>query len=449
LIISLDFCVLVSIIPLSMARKLSKPLYPPNFCSKILNSIQEGISIIDVSNYRIVDANRAFLRQVGLKRHQIIGRHCYEITHNRKTPCLPPGHPCPLVQTVKTARSSLFEHVHILRNGQRVPFEVSASPIKDAKGRVVYVIHLARNIVSRKKLEQKLINLQQAVEASGEAIFMTDRKGVVTYINPAFTKLYGFKAREVVNKKTPRILKSGKMRPHHYRAFWKKILGGQVVRGEFINKTKSGTFLDIDGSANPIYDRVGSILGFLAIQRDITDRKKTETRLNFLAHHDMLTGLLNRVLFQDRLGHAISAAQRYRKTVAVMLLDIDYFKNVNDELGHTIGDRLLKSVAARLKGRVRKMDAVARLGGDEFAFVIPELRDHGDAIKVARKILLAFGRPFRFKNRTLRVSASIGISLYPSDGRNTEELVKNADIAMYRAKESGRNTYRFFRAIGR
>ncbi|MCJ7652839.1 MAG: diguanylate cyclase, partial [Actinobacteria bacterium] len=422
-----------------------KPLYPPNFCSKILNSIQEGISIIDVSNYRIVDANRAFLRQVGLKRHQVIGRHCYEITHNRKTPCRPPGHPCPLVQTLKTVRPSLLEHVHILRNGRRVPFEVSASPIKDAKGRVAYVIHVARNIVSRKKLEQELIKLQQAVEASGEAIFMTDGKGVVTYINPAFTNLYGFKAREVVNKKTPRILKSGKMQPHHYRAFWRKILGGQVVRGEFINKTKSGAFLNIDGSANPIYDRAGGIVGFLAIQRDITDRKKTEARLNFLAHHDMLTGLLNRVLFHDRLGHAISAAERFRKIVAVMLLDIDYFKNVNDELGHSIGDRLLKSVAKRLRARVRKMDTVARLGGDEFAFVIPELQSHADATKVARKILVAFGRPFRFEHRTLRVTASIGISLYPSDGKNTEELVKNADIAMYRAKASGRSTYRLFK----
>lgn len=425
-------------------KKKSSLKYSRDFCEKVINSIPDAISIIDVKNFRIIDVNQGFMDQLALKKKHIIGKHCYDVTHHLKKPCMPADKPCPLINSLMTGRQVLFEHVHCRADGRKVFVEVSASPIKNEKGEVTHVIHVARNIGSRKQLEEDMIKLKKAVDYSGEAIFLTDRKGIITFINPEFTRLYGWQTEEVVGKITPRILKSGKMKPLDYEAFWKKILSRQVARGEFVNKTKDGRFLNIDGSANPVIDNEGKIVGFLAIQRNITERKKAEARLDYLAYHDVLTGLLNRLLFNDHLGQALTRGYRYKKMVAVMLLDLDHFKNVNDSLGHTIGDLLLKSVANRLKGYVRRMDSVARLGGDEFGFVIPEITNVHGASAVAKKILSSFSKPFAVDGREIHITASIGISLYPANGENVEELVKNADIAMYRAKEAGRNNCKFY-----
>jgi diguanylate cyclase (GGDEF)-like protein/PAS domain S-box-containing protein len=185
---------------------------------------------------------------------------------------------------------------------------------------------------------------------------------------------------------------------------------------------------------------------FTAVVRDITERKNWESRIYSLAYSDPLTGLPNRLLLRDRLEHAIAAAQRNRSLVGVLFLDLDYFKQVNDEHGHHIGDHLLREIAERAKGCVRDVDTVSRLGGDEFVLVLPDLREATDAAAVARKILAALSQPYLIDGRELRITPTLGISIYPQHGGDADSLLRNADSAMYHAKESGKNSFRFYGA---
>ena len=194
----------------------------------------------------------------------------------------------------------------------------------------------------------------------------------------------------------------------------------------------------------PLKNHRGQVIGTMGISHDITDRKEAEARIHYMALHDALTGLPNRSLLEDRLSQAISLASRYQKRVAVFMLDLDRFKNVNDSFGHYVGDRLLESVSARLRGCVRESDILARLGGDEFVVALPMAGDEKDIERVAKKIQTTLAEPFGIEGHQLKIGASIGICVYPDDGENPETLLQIADFAMYEAKKRGRGTYAFF-----
>jgi len=194
----------------------------------------------------------------------------------------------------------------------------------------------------------------------------------------------------------------------------------------------------------PITSAKGETIGGLGIIEDITDRKRTEETIRRMAYHDYLTGLPNRKLFSDRLSMALAQAQRNKKRVAVAMLDLDHFKEVNDILGHDVGDLLLKAAAERLSAALRKGDTVARFGGDEFVLILPDLKGTEDALQVAQKIVESFRKPFLLDTHHLTVTTSIGIAVYPHDGPDEIVLLKNADIAMYRAKKAGRDRYQIF-----
>jgi diguanylate cyclase (GGDEF)-like protein/PAS domain S-box-containing protein len=193
----------------------------------------------------------------------------------------------------------------------------------------------------------------------------------------------------------------------------------------------------------PLRNSEGKIVGIVGIGQDITERKRAEEKLAYMATHDALTGLPNRWLFNDRLTLELARAYRNRQKVAVMLLDLDHFKDVNDTLGHTVGDKLLQVVGERLTSIVRKSDTVARMGGDEFMLLslFPGIRREEDAVKIAQRILQAFRKPFIFDDHEIRITTSIGIAIYPYDGKDADTLIKNADIAMYQAKAGGRDNY--------
>ncbi len=409
-----------------------------------LNNIRDAISIIDVKSMRIVAVNRTFCKSLGYKKKDVIGRRCYEVTHLHDSKCSGPDDPCPLVKTLRTGSSSVFEHIHCHKDGHKVFMEVSVSPIRNERGDIIFALHIARDITQRKNTEDELQKLKKAVENSGEAIFLTDRDGTFLYVNPEFTNLYGFSQAEVVGKRTPRILKSGKMKAENYAKFWKRINEGAIIKGEVINKTRDGRLLEIGSTVSPIFDNQGALTGFLAIQRDITNRKQDEKRLNYLAYHDILTDLPNRLLFNDRFNQSMARAARYRTLVAVMLMDLDRFKEINDRYGHRTGDLLLKSVAGRLAGTVRKMDTLSRLWGDEFGILIGDLKHARDVVPITRKILKIFTEPFLVEGHELKISASIGIAFYPDQGDNIEILLRNADHAMYQAKDLGRNRYHIY-----
>src|SRR6185437_7080383 len=207
---------------------------------------------------------------------------------------------------------------------------------------------------------------------------------------------------------------------------------------------RDGTEAAIEDSAAPIHDRRGHVTGAVMVFRDVSIARALSLKMAHLAQHDSLTDLPNRLLLNDRLNQALALAHRNDQRLALLFLDLDRFKSINDSLGHAIGDRLLQSVAERLVTCVRSSDTVSRQGGDEFVILLPQVTQPADAVVAAQKILLALSTPYRIDRQDLQLAASIGIVIYPEDGTEADTLLKHADLAMYRAKESGRNTYRFF-----
>ncbi len=284
-------------------------------------------------------------------------------------------------------------------------------------------------------------------ESNPAAIMVTDRHNVILAVNPAFSRLTGYEADEVLGK-TPGMMKSGRHDATFYQAMWHSLRDDGEWSGEVWDRRKDGSlypkWLHIRVVHDMCRDGSGEPAFYVASFTDISDRKEAEERIRVLAYHDVLTGLPNRLLLLDRLEHAMANAQRGRHHLAVMFIDLDRFKNVNDSLGHAAGDELLCEVAGRLRACVRDVDTVARLGGDEFVVVLENLETEVDAVSVANKIQTTFGRPITVHGQTLHVSTSIGIALYPEDGQDATTLMRNADTAMYQAKAAGCNNYQFF-----
>lgn len=281
-------------------------------------------------------------------------------------------------------------------------------------------------------------------ENSLEGITVTDAKSRIQLVNKAFSDTTGYAAEEVIGK-TPAILKSGRQDADFYATFWTALQRDGEWRGEIWNQRKNGSVYAEWLNVSAVRNRRGDVEHYVAIFSDITERKEREEMITFQAFHDALTGLPNRLLFKDRLEQALAQAKRYKvRTPAVMFLDLDKFKQVNDTLGHDVGDYLLKEVANRLKRCVRSADTVARMGGDEFTVLLPGITDESDANLVAEKILAAMQEPIRLGTEDRVVTTSIGISMYPRDGRDGETLMKCADAAMYHVKGAGRAGRCFF-----
>ena len=302
---------------------------------------------------------------------------------------------------------------------------------------------LTTEIAERKQAEVAIRKLSSAMEKVADSIFITDCNGVIEYINPAFEVVTGYCRDEALGQ-TPRVIKSGKHDEQFYQQIWETLLQGEVYRNVFINKRKDGQLYHEAVTITPLTDEHGKITHYISSGKDITESIQTQERLHHLAHHDALTGLPNRVLFVERLKHALQRAERRKRSVAVLFLDMDRFKIVNDTLGHEAGDRLLQAMAARLHACVREGDTVARFGGDEFAGFLSDVASPEDVAIVVSKFLDALAPPFMIDGHELFISGSIGISLYPEDGTDTQTLMKNADSAMYRAKQMGGNTSEFY-----
>jgi len=278
-------------------------------------------------------------------------------------------------------------------------------------------------------------------EHSLEGILITNAEGIILQINPAFTEVTGYSAKECRGE-NPRLLQSGVHDHIFYQQMWQTLTTQGQWENEVWNRRKNGEAYLQWLSINAIFNDQHEITHYVAVFHDITDIKQHQEQIRYQAHHDALTGLPNRQLFQDHLEMALAHALRHTHEVGVMFLDVDHFKNINDSLGHHIGDLLLQEVAKRLKNCCRGVDTVARFEGDEFTIILPEItRDRQDAIEVAQRILRTLSLPFFIKQEEIMISASIGIAIFPDDGQDVETLVKNADLAMYRAKEHGRNTY--------
>lgn len=301
-------------------------------------------------------------------------------------------------------------------------------------------------VAERKHTEEALRQRQRAIESSSNGIMITDFNAPdnpVTYVNPAFERITGYVAGEVLGHNS-RFLAGNDLEQlglEEIRAALREQREGSAV---LRNYRKDGSLFWNELSVAPVRDENGNVTNYVGILNDVTERKQYEEQLEYQANHDGLTGLPNRNLLADRLGQALSYTDRNRTQAAVLFVDLDHFKFINDSLGHDTGDRLLEITAERLVECVRATDTVARHGGDEFVVVLPDLTNGEDAANIARKIQGAVYQPFKLSDHELMLSCSTGISMYPGDGEDAQTLLKNADAAMYRAKEQGRNSFRFY-----
>lgn len=297
-------------------------------------------------------------------------------------------------------------------------------------------------ILQERVLGQLRLSAQVFAE-SGEAIAVTDVRGAFVSVNRAFTEVTGYSFDDVRGQ-NPRILQSGRHDSAFYAAMWKKLAETGGWQGEVWNRRKSGEIYPEWLNITAVRDPGGEIKHYVAIFSDITERKAAHARIEYLAHHDPLTGLPNRSLLRERLEQEISRARRTEAHIGVLFLDLDRFKTINDSLGHAVGDRLLREVANRLRASLRDSDIVCRQGGDEFIVVLPDLKSGTDAAHAARQLIDALQQPVDVGSQVIHTSTSIGIAVFPEDGHTTSALLKAADMAMYHAKESQRGTFSFF-----
>ncbi len=334
-------------------------------------------------------------------------------------------------------RSQAGKHLeHVRPNGRIIEIRCSALPVG---GQVASYI----DITERKQAEAELQLAAKALESTADGVMITTRQRRIISVNQAFTAITGYSAQETLGR-DPSFLASGRHDQEFFTRLWQTLNDTDHWQGEIWNRRKNGEVFPEWLAISAVKDLDNQTSHYVGVFTDISQRKQAEARLDFLAYHDPLTQLPNRALFQIRCREALARADRHGYLVCLLFIDLDRFKTINDSLGHAIGDQLLQAAAERLAEGVRETDTLARLGGDEFTLLLDSLNDPQDGAAIAHKLITTLSQPFQLAGHLVYISASIGISCYPRDGRDVQTLLKNADAAMYQTKQEGRNGHRFF-----
>lgn len=432
---------------------------PPALCAlqnSILENAGRAILVIDTAG-RLVYFNPAAQRMLGYAWEEVVGRvtpllfhlpdelaekaHFLGVRGTADFSVLIAGlgPDCPAVEA---------DWTYVRKDGSTVPVSLTISQMRDAAGAIQGYLAIASDISKRRKLEQDLRIAAIAFESQA-AIMVTDAQQRILQVNDAFTRLTGYSAEEAIGR-TPSLLKSGRQDAAFYAAMWRELNATGRWQGEIWNRRKNGESFPEWLTINRIRDASGQLTHYVSTFSDISDLKVAESEIHHLAFYDPLTAMPNRRLLLNRLEKACSASKRSGQYGALLIIDIDHFKTLNDTLGHAVGDRLLVEVASRLAGCIREGDTAARLGGDEFVVMLENLGQNAAAAGVkaeivAENIRFALARPYLLSGDTEYFrSASIGISLFHEHDKTADVLLKQADIALYRAKDVGRNTIRFF-----
>ena len=304
--------------------------------------------------------------------------------------------------------------------------------------------HILRKLLNEQKRITSALEFQKFALDQHAIVSITDALGNITYANEKLCSISGYTRDELLGH-NHRIVKSGKHPADYYAEMWRCIAAGRVWQGELCNLSKNGSLYWVHSTIVPFLDETGKPWQYVAIRTDITPLKTAQESLSQMAHFDTLTELPNRALFSDRLRQALAAANRNKSRLAVIFIDLDEFKPINDTFGHAVGDRLLKEAAKRLQDCLRDSDTAARIGGDEFVVLLSTIEAEPDALRVAEKIRHTLNQLFDLAGKSLRISSSIGVAIYPEHGEDEKILLINADIAMYNAKHGGRNTVTLYR----
>ncbi|MFC2050579.1 PAS domain S-box protein [Chloroflexota bacterium] len=410
----------------------------------VLEQMEEAYFETDIAgNYTFV--NDALCRQSGYSREELMGMNYRVYT------------PEDDVQRVYKAFNLVYKAGkpikgvpmgRIRKDGTRLSTETSAFPLRNGNGEMVGFRGITRDVTERAQmiaaLSQSEERYRTVLEQMEEAYYETDNAGKFTFCNDAMCRQLGYSREELMGMSF-KVLTPPEDVKRVFGIYNQVYRTGEPFASVPIERIrKDGTRIFVESSIFPLRNESDEIIGFRGIAADVTERRQFEQKLAEMATHDALTGLPNRTLLSDRLTVALELSRRTGNRLAVMMLDLDRFKAVNDSMGHDVGDKLLKAVGKRLKVTMRKSDTVARIGGDEFVVLLPQIPHADEVAKFAQRILEAFREPFVFNGYRPNITTSIGIAVYPEGGKDIESLLKNADTAMYRAKEQGRDIYRFY-----
>ena len=387
---------------------------------------------------RYVSCNRVYAADLGLNPDALVGRNDFDFF------------PAELAEKYRADDRRVMESGELaecderyLHDGHERTIHTIKTPVRDESGECIGILGVFWDVTEQRAAEAGMRQAAAVFENTAEGVMITDADARIIAINRAFTEITGYREEEIIGER-PSVRRSNRHDPDFYQTMWASIHDTGSWRGEIWNRKKSGEVNPELITISAIRDETGEVTNYVGVFTDISALKETEAKLEHLAHHDPLTELPNRLVLTDRLEHAVERAAEQGNRVAVLFLDLDRFKTVNDTFGHPLGDRLLEEVALRLRGTVPHRDTVGRLGGDEFMVIVEGFSRTETLDDIADKVLQTLQQPFHIQGHELVLGASIGISLYPDDGGDGPTLIRNADAAMYRAKEQGRNNYQFY-----
>ncbi len=390
-----------------------------------------------------IRVNRRLSEIIGYSPEALLNKTFQDITH-------PDDLDADLQQLMRTLAGEIpgytMEKRYFHRDGHIIWINLTVALVRYADGRPDYFISVVEDISDQHRMAEARQQAAAVFESTREGIIITDLSRRILAVNPAFSDITGYRADEVIGK-SPAMLSSGHMSEALYQSMWASIHTLGHWQGEVLSRRKNGEVFPELLTVSTVRDSAGQPTQYVALLTDLSRLRQSEAQLAHLAHYDPLTELPNRLLVLSRLDHALDTAQREGGQLAVMFIDLDRFKDVNDSLGHPVGDELLVAIAQRMRSRLRESDTLARLGGDEFLVVLEDIQRPEDAAEVAQGLIRLQDAPIRLPSgHEVYVGVSIGISLYPNDGDTTTELIREADAAMYQAKSQGRNTFRFYTA---
>ena len=394
----------------------------------------DGFWMTDATG-RILEVNAAYSQRSGYSRDELLAMRVTDLEASEQ-----PEDVAAHIAKIIAHGSDRFESRHRARDGSLWSVEVTTSYSPLDGGRF-YVFVKDITELKQTQAAQKLAAL--VYQSSSEAMIVTDADNRILAVNPAFTETTGYALEEVAGQ-LPSVLASGNQSDQFYAELWAELNASGSWRGEIWNRRKSGEVYAEQLTINTIYQPDGSVHRRVALFSDVTEQKKSEEIIWRQANFDVLTGLPNRRMFRDRLDQEMKKSHRTNEPMALLFIDLDRFKEVNDSLGHHVGDQLLVEAAQRLTRCVRETDTVARLGGDEFTVILPQFGEPAHLERIAQDIISKLAEPYLLGSEMVYVSASIGVTVYPNDGVQLEQLLRNADQAMYAAKDHGRNRYSFF-----